>query len=219
MAPFTNIAVNRNNIMETGSTAGPVFMGNLVRNGRFEDGLSHWRSRNVRVVSKKESHEGRGAAGLGACKQNHKSAWLLQCIPLPRTSDPLYFQLFFSVAGFQDAPASLDVTLSWFDTNFELIDHGVEAHIRRQAIGDGSKGKWSTYTFVSDRAPQEADFAVLRFCKQPGKKKANYLIVDDVVLVPIIASSFDDAEDPCADMADVIEEILPDCNFDGPCCE
>lgn len=219
MVSFTNVAVNRNNILGTRRTSGSVCIGNLVKNGRFEKGLTGWHHQNTRIVSGKETHEGRGAAGLGAHRHNLKSAWVFQCIPLPPVSYPLYLQLFFSVAGFRNAPANLEVTLSWFDPNVELLEHGIRAYIQKRAIGDGSKGQWNTYTFISEQVPQDADFAVIRFCKRPGSQRGNFLIVDDIILTPIMSSCFNTEENPCDSLSHIVEDILPRCDFKGPTSE
>lgn len=188
LATFTHVAVNRGNTFGSRGTPRYIWVGNLIRNGRFENGLAYWKHKNVRIVSGKETHEGRGAAGLGAFRQNLKSAWMFQPVPLPSSDDPLFLQLFFSVAGFRNRPAPLDVTLTWFDVNFAPIGNGLEIRIHRRAIGNGSVGKWSTYTFISSQVPQEADFAVLHFHKRPGVQSKNFLVVDDVLLLPVLSS-------------------------------
>lgn len=195
MTRYTDVAVNRNNTIKTPKSPAFFCVGNLVKNGRFEPGLAHWIRRNVRPVSGKETHEGRGAAGLGARRRNRKKAWIYQYVPLPRVSSPLFLQLFFSVAGFRDAPAALYVTLSWLDKKYRLLGHGIQAHIQRRAIGNGSRGRWNAYSFVSDQVPAEAEIALLRFYKPAGPSKSNALVIDDVVLTSIVGSCF--ARLPC----------------------
>lgn len=182
---LTQIAVNAGNIMETKGDRYSI-LGNLIRNGRFEEGLSYWESCNVKIVTGKETHEGLGAAGLGAYGKNRKPAWLLQCVPLKRWVFPLYLQLIFSVAGGKPAPADLDVSLGWYDRYGMLIEDGITAHIQKRAIGNGSRGQWNAYTFVSGRSPTDACYAVLRFYKRPALKRLGFVIIDDVALIPIL---------------------------------
>jgi len=182
---LTHAAVNAGNVFETRGGC-PIFSGNLIRNGRFEEGLSHWESRNVKIVTGKEPHEGKGAAGLGARKNNKKSAYLLQRVPLAPGPSSTFLQLSFSVAGRQRAPADLDVRLSWLDRRGSAIGDGITAHIQRRAIGNGTKGEWNAYTFVSERLPAGAAYALLKFYKKPGKKRRQFLTIDDVLLIPVL---------------------------------
>lgn len=183
-AMFTSHAVNAGNQM---SVTGRVLhcTGNLVVNGGFEEGLAAWHAANVRVVTGKETHEGRGAAGLGAYRCNRRSALLFQDVTIPRDTPHQFFQVLFHVGGFKDRPAPLSFCLLWLDEDKHILTSGAHARIQPRAIGNASRGKWTTYALITNEAPREAAFARLRFAKRPGRRRRNFVVIDDIVMMAV----------------------------------
>lgn len=182
---FTTAAVNKGNVLAFKPR--PVTcVGNLVRNGGFEDGLAHWSIGNGAWVGGIEPHEGQGAAGLGTSRRNRRSASLEQVIRLPQRCGPRFFTLVFQLAGRWKFPASLQVSLTWLDGSGASMGTGVFLHIPRRAIGNGSQGEWNTYHCVTTEAPAGAEVAQLLFFKLAGRQRTNFMVIDDVVLAPAL---------------------------------
>lgn len=184
---FSYAQVNKGNVLRIGAPPSYMCRGNLVQNGGFEAGLLYWTASNVRIVGGKEPHEGRYAAGLGARRHNQRASWLQQDIPIPTGNPRQFYEIIFHVAGYKDAPAALTLTASWLTD--EKQPHGIaaQARIQRRAIGNGSRGKWTTYNIVTLEAPSDAAYLRLHFTKMRGLKAYNFVILDDVVVIRVPA--------------------------------
>lgn len=187
LAPtFTSKAKNVGNVF---ATPPQLCYGNLIKNGDFEKGLAHWDVDNVRTVTGRYTHSGRKAAGLGARCRNNRTATLSQTIEIP-DSNTGFFQLIFHVAGRKDRPAALSVCLTWLDVNEQAISIGFQTRVQSRAIGEAPHGEWNTYVFVTGKLPNGAAFVRLHFKKHRRHRKHNFLIIDDVLLVPVIPVCF-----------------------------
>ncbi len=186
---FTATAVNVGNVLAF--AARPTrCVGNLVVNGGFEARLANWTICNGGIVRGREPHAGRRAAGLGTRLRNRRRASLEQDIPIPQEAFPQFFQLVFHVAGRWRSPASVVVTVSWLDREGRVLGTAARAFIRRWAIGNGSRGAWTTYHLVTNQPPEEAVGARVRFLKLRGRIRRNFLVVDDVVLSQVATGCF-----------------------------
>lgn len=188
MSPqFSYARVNYGNVFRMISSPSDTYRGNLIQNGGFEAGLLYWKTCNVKIVSGSETHEGHYAAGLGAYGRNRRTSWLQQDVPIPTGTPRQFYEIVFHVAGRKDAPAPLALIASWLTADKQLLGVAAQANIQRRAIGNGSRGKWTTYNVITDEAPSEAAFLRLDFTKLKGPKSSNFMIIDDVTVIRVPA--------------------------------
>lgn len=189
---FTNVAVNLKNEMRTGdrpdngSDTGECIT-NLVGNGSFERGLLGWRALRASVVGVVHAHGGRRAAALGTYGRNCRPAMLSQTMLLPEKHPRnLAFQLAFHASGRRRRPAPFAVAVDWLGGDLNVIGTGLRTSVPSFALGRASRGQWTAYNFVTDFVVKNASFVRLRFHKYAGRLRDNFLIIDDVSLVPVV---------------------------------
>lgn len=178
-SPVRGLFVDDVSFLDTGEIA-PCPRGELVSNGGFETDLINWSFTNVNVTTRRNAHSGNAAAALGGLN-NELAATLHQDVPI--TFEEECFQFFFHVAGRRDRPADLRVRVQWLNASLAVIGTGVDISIPADAIGDASAGEWTTFTAITGRAPVGVRFARILFEKAPGRKRRNFVALDDVSLV------------------------------------
>ncbi|MDQ7793836.1 MAG: hypothetical protein RDU89_05410 [bacterium] len=183
------MAVNSGNVLAFESPPGAC-VGNLVENPGFEDGLASWAITNGGLVGGIEPHEGSWAAGLGTCGRNRQVSTLEQDIRIPEGECGRFFALTFQLAGRWKFPASLQVSLTWLDSQRQPLGTGAWLYIPRRAVGNGSQGSWNTYSLITTEAPARACWAQLRFVKSGGYRRRNFAVIDDVILVGALPTCF-----------------------------
>lgn len=158
----------------------PCPRGEFLLNSSFESDLIDWTFTNVIVTTRRNAHSGNAAAALGGLN-NKGVATLFQDVPFIFEEEA--FQLCFHVAGRRRHPADLRVRVLWLNAVKAVMGTGIDIDIPAAAMGKASRGKWTTYVAVTDRAPVGVRFARTIFEKAPGRKRRNFIALDDVSFV------------------------------------
>lgn len=155
---------------------------NLIKNPGFELGLAFWQvphtltslvAQNVRIADAGLSHSGLAMLGMGSLFRK-QPAVVFQEVPVVPGK---HFELDFSVAGAQPAPASLQAEVHWVDAEGNDLGVALSMFVPASTIGAVTAGAWTLHTGVTDESPLGVKKARISFTKGSGTCE---LFLDDV---------------------------------------